>query len=677
MKNNIKIIGAKHNNLKNITLDIPKGKLIVFTGVSGSGKSSLVFDTLYSEGRRKFNALLEVNDYQSKGMTQANVQEIKGLTPVVALKQITSQKNPRSTVGTITRTLHMLQALFAAEGISHCPYCGHDLLQISNSKIVSELMKIKEGYSIELRSPIYRKYAQNYESLIEDVKKLYISHISIDGTVYKVSELPEFNDNQEYAIEIILDRFSIFQSHYKQIVKSLDMIKTMLDNNMMLILYLYDENGEYVKEHEIFTNLGCCEHHSILLSLQASHFSFNNPVAACDMCLGLGVDAKAYPEFMVVDSEKSIAQGALHKGIYSLIPDSLNGVILYSLSIKYGFSLDVPYKDLSDEVKDIIMYGTKGEAIEMINPPLAKKKSYIVGKTREFGGFVADLEKQHRELMFRRTNGDNITTYSFEDCLVECECPMCKGGRLKPQFLNITFQGNNIFEYTEMSIDKLKDYFGQLCDEEDISENVQVIVTDLYQRLNTICETGVPYLNIGRRMDSVSGGEAQRIKLSGHIGSDLMGLTYILDEPSIGLHARDISRLTRTLKHLRDNGNTVVVVEHELEIIKNADYIVEIGPGAGRNGGNVVAQGTLAEIWENEKSITIPYIKNPNKIPASFVIRKPNGQYLSIIDACENNLKNISLDIPLHMFVCISGVSGSGKTSLINKTLVNYLLIKK
>lgn len=677
MCNCIEIIGAKSNNLKDVDVKIPKGELTVFSGVSGSGKSSLVFDTLYSVGKQQFDELMDNSNFQSSGISKADVRDIKGLIPVVALEQKTYQKNPRSTVGTITRTLQMQQALFALAGEAQCPYCGRKLKQLPIPQIVSELMRLPEGTVVELRSPIKKKYAQNYENLMENIKKKYIGKIYIDGKPYKTSELPSLDNSKEYPIEAVLNSVVVSKALYKQILKSLETIQILTDDNPFIILHIFDDKGQPVTNESFYTQLGCCEHHMILLPLQAYHFSYNTAIGACETCLGLGVDAKAYPDFIVADPHKSIAKGALHKGVYSLVSDSLNGVILYSLSVKYGFSLDTPYEDLPKQIQDILIYGTNGEEVEMINPPNAKKQSYIVGSVRPFEGFVENLERQHRELMFRRTNGDTISNFTFEECLVECECPSCKGDRLKPPFLSITFCGRNIADYMRMPITELKAVFQEILSQEELSEDVRLIAKKFYDRVCVLYDIGLGYLNLGRPMDSVSGGEAQRIKLSSHLQSDLTGLLYIMDEPSVGLHARDVSRLIKNLKKLKEKGNTIVVVEHDLEIMKSADHIIEIGPRAGKGGGQVIAEGTVTEVMNNSQSVISPFMKDASQFAVTREPRKTTDQYLKIVDAHQNNLKHVSVDIPLHMLVCVTGVSGSGKSTLINETLVNFLLSKK
>lgn len=678
MKEYIEIIEASEHNLKNVSVNIPKNSYTVVTGVSGSGKSSLVFDVLYGEGQRKFSEISDsYGSFHGNKLPKANVGAIKGLTPVIALEQKKALNNPRSTVGTLTGLYSSLRMLYSVAGIGRCPYCDRKLKQMPITKLVSVLMSLPEGYMVELRVPVKRQYKQNYEILLEELKKKFYSKAYIEGEIYSINEAPELNNNIDYKIEVVIERFSIHHDLYRQLIRAIETIKSTIDESPYLYIDITNELGEKIKCDSLFKELGCDEHNMVLMELNPAHFSFNNVKSACNTCFGIGVSYKALPQFMVVAPHKSIYKGALHKGIYNMTPDSLNGVILYSLSLKYEFSLEEPYESLPQKIKDILMYGTNGEKVEMINPPNAKKKSFIVGSTRLFKGFVYELERQHRELVLRRSSGEKITEFTMESCLVESECPDCKGGRLKKSYAEISVFGQTIFELCNMSLVNFKNLYEDRIKYGNLKKDIKPVVEDIYYRLGLLCDIGLYYLNIGRRVDSISGGEAQRIKLASQIGSDLTGLVYILDEPSIGLHPRDVNNLINMLKKLRDMGNTVIVVEHEIDIIKSADNILEIGPGAGVNGGNVVAMGSQQEFIKNSSSLTAKYLRNINKIPLPTKVRKTNDKYLKIVNAYEHNLKNVTVKIPLNQFVCITGVSGSGKSTLINEILVNKLLSEK
>ena len=678
MKEYIEIIEASEHNLKNVSVKIPKGSYTVVTGVSGSGKSSLIFDVLYSEGQRKFAEISDsYGSFYGSRLPKADVQAIKGLTPVIALEQKKALNNPRSTVGTLTGLYSSMRMLYSVLGSGKCPYCSSLLTQISASKLASVLMTLTEGYMVELRVPIKPTYKQTYESLLDSIKKQHYSRVYVDGRIYSVNEAPYLDNQREYKMEIVIDKFSIQQDLYRQLIKSIETIKSTMENSPYMCVEIIPPPDERADADKVYKDLGCCEHHIILMELSPSHFSFNGAKSACSTCFGLGSSYKALPQFMVVAPEKSIYKGALHKGVYNMTPDSLNGVILYSLSLKLGFSLDEPYECLPAKVKGILMYGTNGEKVHMVNPPDAKKKSYIVGTTREFKGFVYELERHHRDLVLRRSSGEPVTEFTFEKCLVESECPDCKGGRLKKSFLEIAVFGKTMFEVSKMPLRDLKCLFESVLEQDTLTRDIKPVVEDICYKLGLLCDIGLYYLNIGRRVDSISGGEAQRIKLASQIGSDLTGLVYILDEPSIGLHDKDVSNLIAMLKKLKDIGNTVIVVEHDLDIIRSADHVIEIGEGAGANGGTIVAMGSVEEIFKDPCSLTAQYMRNMNKIPIPSKTRPNTGKSLKVINAHENNLKHVTVQIPLYQLVCITGVSGSGKSTLINEILAKKLLAEK
>jgi len=673
MNEYIRIREARQNNLKNVSIDIKHNCITTVTGVSGSGKSSLIFDVIYGEGQRKFMELSgHENTYMTDTLPKADVKEVKGLTPVVALEQKKGRSNPRSTVGTMTGLNKLINTLFAREAVGNCLKCGAELKQVSIATLVNMLMMLPEGYTVELRCPVEKRRNQSVESLLKDLKKLLVSKIYIENNEYNLDDDFEIDIEKISSLEIFLDKFTINHKLQRQILKSIE-VMTDLINNPFIHLIIRNRNGEHDRHtEEIYGKLGCCEHEYILIELNPSNFSFNDPRSACPNCLGLGFSYKANPDFLVVNPKKGLYKGALHSSIYNLVPESKNGVVLYTLSQKYGFDLYMPYEELPDRVKDILMYGTKGEKIKIINTPNAKRKSPFTGKEYVFKGFVEEMEKYHTRQTFRKSSGEEVK--DNKKCMVECECPECNGGRLKPQFLRLTVKGKNIQDVSNMQLVNLLEYCKNILNSE-IGFETKVILEELVRKLNILCDIGLYYINIDRRSDSISGGETQRIKLSKQLGSDMAGMVYILDEPSIGLHMRDVKNMVRIIKELKDNGNTVIVIEHNLDVICCGDNIIEIGPGAGKNGGEIIYNGEREGLLKCEKSLTRRYILDKNiikpNLEKSFNFDENNQ--IKIVNASQNNLKNITVSIPLNSFVCITGVSGSGKSTLINDILVKKL----
>ncbi|MCL2774993.1 MAG: excinuclease ABC subunit UvrA [Oscillospiraceae bacterium] len=680
MNDYIKIIGAKENNLKNVSVDIKHNCITAVTGVSGSGKSSLIFDVLYSEGQKKF---MELNGYEtaymSNSLPKADVEEVKGLTPVVAIDQKETNRNPRSTVGTRTGLNKLVNALFAKAGTMKCPKCDTELKQMSIISLVTMIMELPDGYTAELRSPIEKRHNQNYENFFDEIKKKLFTKIYVDSVEHDLANDSDINIENYASFEIFLDKFSVDQNMFRQIMKSVE-VMTDAANNPLIHLLIRNGNGENDRNtDELYRKLGCCGHEYILMELESTNFSFNDSRAACPTCLGLGFSFKANPDFFVVNPKKGLYRGALHPSIFQLVPESKNGVVLYTLSQKYGFDLYKPYEELSDEVKDILMYGTRGEKIKIINTPDAKRRSPFTGFEYAFKGFVEEMEQAHTQGTFRNGTGEKEGWADKENCMVQCECPECNGKRLKPQFYRITVNGKTIDELVQMQLKDFLLYCNEILINGSCNFEVKVILEELSRKLKVLCNIGLYYLNIDRQSNSLSGGETQRIKLSKQLGSDMSGIVYIMDEPSIGLHMKDVRNMIRIIKEIKDNGNTVIVVEHNLDVICAGDNVIEIGPGAGTEGGEIIYNGTGAGLLEDEKSLTKEYILDKNKVKPNlekeFTVDENNC--LKIYNATQNNLKNITVSIPLNSFVCITGVSGSGKSTLINDILVKKLQYEK
>lgn len=676
--NTIKIINAKQNNLRNINVDIIKHSFTTVTGVSGSGKSSLVFDVLYAEGQKK---LLEINNssmsYVSNSMNKANVDSIMGLNPVIALEQKKNFNNPRSTVGTLTGIYNMIRSLYALIGTGACPVCKHKLPQVSFSQLVGLIMKLPDNYKVELRCALIKKRKKSITHLMEEIKAKLITQVYIDGVLHSISDLEDLEQYHNSNIEILLDRFSVRHDLYKQCLSSITIMLEIINNPFIRVI-VNNEEGEIDELVENFYHsLGCCEHHYIFKKINDSELSFNNSKTACSNCFGVGISYRANPDFMVIAPHKGIYQGALHKGIYNMTPESLNGVVLYTLSQEYGFDLYQPYEELPDEIRHMLMYGNGGKRIKIINMPGAKRISPFTGADYLFQGFVKQLEEYYMKQTLRKASGESIKDYATKQCMIECECPECNGTRMESPYLAVKVFNKNIYELTQLQFDDLKQLFIDNVDKQGIVSEAKIIFLEINRKLSILCEIGLYYLSLDRRSDTLSGGEMQRIKLSSQIGSNMTGLIFVMDEPSIGLHAKDVSSLIKSMRELGCKDNTMIVVEHNLDVIRESDNVIEIGPGSGANGGTVVFNGTYQELLKNKDSLTKQYLLDINKIKPRYQPREKSGLALKIIGARQNNLKNINVEIPLNQFVCITGVSGSGKSTLINMILVRQLQLLK
>ncbi len=655
MEKYITIKGAKENNLKNIDLTIPRDKLIVFTGLSGSGKSSLAFDTIYAEGQRRYVESLSSYARMFLGqMDKPEVQSIDGLSPAISIDQKTTSKNPRSTVGTVTEIYDYLRLLYARIGRPHCPVCGKEITQQTVDQIVEQVLALPENTKIHILAPVIRKRKGEHKKLLEEALKSGYMRVRIDGILYELSEEISLEKNTKHTIEIVVDRLVIREGIRSRLA---DSVETALHNAHGLVV-ISQSGGE----DQVFSqNYACPEHGTSIEELSPRMFSFNNPYGACSNCDGIGYTMSIDPEALISDGSLSLNEGAIKaNGWHSGYGDSIANLYFASLSKMYNFSLNTPYNELSDEVKDILLYGTGDREV-----PIGRSGKYV--RHAPFEGIIKNLERRYHE-----TNSE-FMRHQIESIMVEKKCPVCNGARLKKEILTVTVGDKNIQQICEMSIKKILDFFDtlQLNDREEMIAHE--VIKEIKVRLNFLVNVGLTYLTLSRSAGTLSGGESQRIRLATQIGSSLMGVLYILDEPSIGLHQRDNDKLLATLQKLRDVGNTLIVVEHDEDTMRAADYIVDIGPGAGIHGGEVVASGTPQEIMENKNSLTGLYLSGQKKIDIPQRRRQGNGDFLQVIGAAENNLKNVDVSIPLGTFSCVTGVSGSGKSSLVNNVIYQIL----
>ncbi|MGB4658421.1 MAG: excinuclease ABC subunit UvrA [Mobilitalea sp.] len=674
VRTTIEISGAKQNNLKNISVEIPRDKLTVITGVSGSGKSSLAFDVLYGEGQRRF--LDSISNFAKSRISQlkrAKVDYVRGLSPVIAIEQKKGNNNPRSTVGTVTDVNDYLRLLYSSAGTGKCPECGKPLEQRSAAQIAEHISALPEGTVVELRAPVYKIFGEDYNYTFQHLREKGYKNLLVDGVKFSLSEKRELDERIEYHVELVIDRFTLKKDTYIQLTKSIEASMLALEEDIMIKVEVIGGT-----DPSFYEGVACPEHHMFLCEMQPFHFSFNTPASGCHTCIGVGMSYVVEPRFLIVAPDKSINKGALKNTVYNIAgKDSYRGVMMYSLAEQYNFSLDTPFNELPNEIHDILFYGTKGEVVKMIQPPGSNKRNWIVGRDMPFSGYVHELEHWYKQYIRKTATSEAFEPTFIKDCMIEKICPECNGARLKKQRLQITVGGKNIDELCKLQLPELLKFLNSLTFHGDIVDVAGTIIREISNRLELLIDIGLHYISLGRRSDSISGGEMQRIKMSTQISSELMGMLYIMDEPSIGLHPRDSSRVIDTMKKLRDIGNTVIVVEHDLETIRNADHIIEIGPGPGIHGGNVVAAGTLQDIMNESTSITGQYLSGRMEIPIPKQRRHLGDNFLSIQGARENNLKNVDIDIPLGVFLCITGVSGSGKSSLINEILYKQLKVDK
>ncbi len=658
-KNEIVIKGARANNLKSIDLTIPRDKLVIFTGLSGSGKSSLAFDTVYAEGQRRYVESLSSYARMFLGqMEKPECDSIEGLSPAISIDQKTTSNNPRSTVGTVTEIYDYLRLLYARVGIPHCPKCGKEIHRQTVDQIVDKILALDEGTKIQLLAPVVRNRKGEHIKLLEDAKKSGYVRVRVDGNIYDLGEKIELDKNKKHNIEIVVDRLVVREGMEQRLSESIETVSALTGG-----ILLVDVIGG--NEIVFSQNFACPDCGINIEDIEPPMFSFNNPSGACPDCMGLGVKMIIDEDIIVPNKNLSLNQGAINAMGWGNIssPESSAYSLIQGLMEVYDFDMDTPYKDLPEEVRNAIMYGTQGTEIKVPYKVAGKTKYY----TFAFEGVITSLERRYRE-----STSENARE-EYESYMTNVTCPTCKGRRLKPEVLAVTVGGKNIAEMTEMSVKELQKFFAGIewtSTQRAIGEQ---IFKEINSRVGFLMNVGLDYLTLSRTAGTLSGGEAQRIRLATQIGSGLVGVLYILDEPSIGLHQRDNDKLLATLKHLRDLGNTLIVVEHDEDTMRESDYIVDIGPYAGERGGEVVFAGEYEDILNCEKSITGAFLSGREKIEVPKERRKGNGDFLTIKGARENNLKNVNIDIPLGCFVCVTGVSGSGKSSLVNEVLYKTL----
>lgn len=653
----IVIKGAREHNLKNIDLELPRDRFIVFTGLSGSGKSSLAFDTIYADGQRRYVESLSSYARMFLGqMEKPDVDSIEGLSPAISIDQKTTSKNPRSTVGTVTEIYDYLRLLYARIGIPHCPICGRVIEQQTVDQMVDQIMALPEGARIQVLAPVVRGRKGEHKKEFENAKRSGFVRVRADGILYDLSEEIKLEKNKKHNIEIVIDRLILKSDIRSRLSDSLE--SAMAVSGGLVLIDVLD--GE---ELLFSQNYACPDHGISIEELSPRMFSFNNPAGACEKCTGLGTFMKVDPALVIPDQNRSIRGGAIRASGWYFAEGGLVQSYFEALADHYHFSLDTPFKQLPKEIQDIILYGNHGEKITVQRESGTRGSTF----TTDFEGIIHNLERR-----FRTTNSSWIRN-DIASLMSSEQCPDCHGHRLKPEYLAVTVGDKNISDFCRMSVVQALDFLDTLQLTERQKMISAQILKEIRARLGFLQSVGLEYLTLARSASTLSGGESQRIRLATQIGSSLMGVLYILDEPSIGLHQKDNHKLIATLKRLRDIGNTLIVVEHDEDTMRAADFIVDIGPGAGVHGGEVVCAGTLEDIISCEKSITGQYLSGKKKVEVPAVRRKGNGKYIEIVGATENNLKNISVKIPLGTFTGVTGVSGSGKSSLINEILYKRL----
>ncbi len=659
MNDRILIRGARENNLKNIDVEIPRDKLVVMTGLSGSGKSSLAFDTIYAEGQRRYVESLSSYARMFLGqMEKPDVDYIDGLSPAISIDQKTTSKNPRSTVGTVTEIYDYLRLLWARVGTPHCPVCGKEIRQQTIDQIIDQILALEEGTRIQILAPVVRARKGEYQKVFEDARKSGYVRVRVDGALYELTEEIGLEKNKKHNIEIIVDRLIVRPDIRQRLTDSVETASSLAGG--IVICNLLREEKDL-----LFSQNYACEDCGISIEeLAPRMFSFNNPYGACPTCTGLGSQLKVDPMLIIPDDSLSILDGAIQvSGWGNVRSDGISRMYFEALAKKYRFKLTTPWRELSQEARDIILYGTRGEKLEL-NYDQPRGKGVL---HQAFEGVCNNVERR-----FRETQSD-ASRRELEETMSECPCPTCRGKRLKMESLAVTVGGSNIHDFTTMSVvDALKFVEGLTLTDTQMMIAAQIL-KEIKARLGFLSSVGLDYLTLSRSAATLSGGESQRIRLATQIGSSLMGVLYILDEPSIGLHQRDNDKLLETLRHLRDLGNTLIVVEHDEDTMRAADYIIDVGPGAGVHGGRICAAGTPEEIMENPASLTGQYLSGKRYIAIPEKRRLGNGHTLTVRGAAENNLKNIDVSIPLGTLTCVTGVSGSGKSSLVNEILFKKL----
>ena len=660
MQDKIVIKGARENNLKNIDVEIPRDKLVVLTGLSGSGKSSLAFETLYAEGQRRYVESLSSYARMFLGqMEKPDVDYIEGLSPAISIDQKTTSKNPRSTVGTVTEIYDYLRLLWARVGTPHCPKCGKEIKQQTIDQIIDQVMTLPEATRIQVLSPVVRGKKGEHAKIFEDARKSGYVRVRADGSLYDLTEEIKLDKNRKHSIEIVVDRLVIREDVARRLTDSVETASN-LSGGIVIVNVLGDDERDIT-----FSQNYACEDCGVSIEeLSPRMFSFNNPYGACPACTGLGSQMKIDPERILPNRSLSILEGAITASGWNHIKsDGISRMYFDALAKKYRFKLSDPVEKLSNEVVDIILYGTKGEKLTLnYDQPRGKGTLY-----QPFEGIINNLERRYRE-----TQSDAMKR-EIEECMSECPCPECQGKRLKREALAVTVGGSSIHQFCQKPVDEALAFLDTITLTDTQAMIADQILKEIRSRLGFLKSVGLQYLTLTRQAGTLSGGESQRIRLATQIGSSLMGVLYILDEPSIGLHQRDNDLLLGTLKHLRDLGNTLIVVEHDEDTMRAADYIVDIGPGAGVHGGQVVACGTARQVMDTPGSVTGDYLAGRKKVPVPAQRRAGNGHLLTVRGAAENNLRHIDVSFPLGTFIAVTGVSGSGKSSLVNEILFKRL----
>ena len=661
MQDSIIIRGARENNLKNIDVEIPRDKLVVVTGLSGSGKSSLAFDTIYAEGQRRYVESLSSYARQFLGqMDKPDVDSIDGLSPAISIDQKTTSRNPRSTVGTVTEIYDYLRLLWARVGVPHCPKCGKEIRQQTVDQIIDQLLTLPERAKLQILAPVVRGRKGEHAKVFEDARRAGFVRARADGSMFDLSEEIRLDKNKKHSIEIVVDRIVLKPDITRRLTDSVETALKLAGG--LVLVTAADEAGE--QELSFSQNYACEDCGISIEELTPRLFSFNNPFGACPTCGGLGVQLQVDPALIIPDPSKSILDGAITaSGWGNVREDTISRMYFDALAKRYHFKLTDPVSSLSKEALDAVLYGTKGEKLELSY----ERKSGKGTLSQPFEGVITNLNRRYRETQSATMRED------LEQCMSEIPCPDCAGRRLKREALAVTVGGLNIMEFTELSVENELAFINDLHLEGQKLMIAGQILKEIRSRLEFLSSVGLSYLTLSRAAATLSGGEAQRIRLATQIGSSLMGVLYILDEPSIGLHQRDNAKLIATLKHLRDIGNTLIVVEHDTDTMYAADHIIDIGPGAGVHGGELVGQGTVADICASPRSVTGDYLSGRKKIPVPALRRSGTGKFLTVRGAAENNLKNIDARFPLGVFTCVTGVSGSGKSSLVNEILYKTL----